>query len=220
MKKSKSDLTKQRILTAARAVFARQPYHAASMRMIGKEGGFDHPIIRYHFPSKANLFKTVISDILDEFYEVNLNSYHGLQEMSPEDGLSEYIDRIILYARNNSESLKIVMLNIAQNDTTDEIEKVPGYEQIPDFFARTRNTFNEKISVRVSDEEVRRYVDSFNTLLVSYLGAGSCYASILGMKPDSRNYLTWVKETLMFLFLSKLKKMVYGEKIRMETVQV
>ena len=214
VKKTKSDKTKDKILIAARAVFARHPYHAASMRMIGKEGDFDHPIIRYHFPSKARLFETVISDICDEFYTANLQCYKGLEGIPPEQGFSQYIDRLIKYSNKNSESLSILMLNIAHSDTGDEEEKVPGYSKIPEFFARTRATFNEKVPVKASDEEVERYLDSFNTLLVSYLGASSCHASILGIKPNSTKYRSWVKKTLTFLFLSKLKRLIYGDDYR------
>ena len=35
---NKSALTRAKIITAAKNVFARLPYQAASMRMIGKEG--------------------------------------------------------------------------------------------------------------------------------------------------------------------------------------
>ena len=48
--------TRLKILKAARKVFAQYAYHAASIRMIGKEAGIDHPLISYYFPSKANSY--------------------------------------------------------------------------------------------------------------------------------------------------------------------
>ncbi len=78
--------TRLKILKAARKVFAQYAYHAASIRMIGKEAGIDHPLISYYFPSKAKLFEAVLADIVQEWNTANQDWIEGLDQMHPEAG--------------------------------------------------------------------------------------------------------------------------------------
>jgi len=87
-KAAKSEVTRERILRAARKVFAEHPYNAASFRMIGREGGFDHPLINYYFPRKADLFEAVVVEICEEFYQANISWFEGLEGLPPRQGLS------------------------------------------------------------------------------------------------------------------------------------
>jgi AcrR family transcriptional regulator len=52
--------TKKRILDAAEKLFARQGFHATSMRMLTKEAGVNLAAVNYHFGSKEELIKAVI----------------------------------------------------------------------------------------------------------------------------------------------------------------
>jgi AcrR family transcriptional regulator len=51
--------TKKRILDAAEKLFARQGFHATSMRMLTKEAGVNLAAVNYHFGSKVELIKAV-----------------------------------------------------------------------------------------------------------------------------------------------------------------
>jgi len=100
------------------------------------------------------------------------------------------------------------MLNMAQ------IEKplqIPGYQHIPELFDKTRRTFEEKVPLRASALEIGMFLNSFNTLAFSFLGASSCQAQILGMDPEGNQYRKWVKDTLMFMFLSPLKRLISAD---------
>ncbi len=201
----KSDITRDRIVTAAKTVFARLPYHAASMRMIGKEGGFNHEIIRYHFPNKAGLFQTILRDICDDFYYSNISFLDGLSGMEPKEGFSLYIDRFLVHHFRSPEALRIIVLNMVM---TEKPESIPGYRYIPDMLSSTRGTFREKVPVIASDEEIEIFISSFNNLLLHLLGASYCQASILGLKHTGTKYRQWVKTTLLEIFLPHLKRLV------------
>ncbi len=205
----KADVTRNRILNAARKVFARHSYHAASIRMIGAEGGFDHGIIRYHFASKAILFESVIKTICDEYVKSNESWLDGLEVMSPSKGFSLYLDRFLDYNFKHPDVIRIFMQNIAQ---ADKPELIPGYKHIPDVLARTRRTFEEKITLNASKDEISMFVDSFNSQTIYFIGASSCQALSLGMKPESAKYRKWVKDTLMFIFLPHLFKLIFPDR--------
>lgn len=202
---NKSALTRAKIITAAKNVFARLPYQAASMRMIGKEGGFNHELIRYHFPNKAELFATIMKDICDDFYRSNISFLEGMTDMSVENGFSTYLDRFLAHHYLNPEALRIIVINMV---IAAEFESIPGYRYIPEMLASTRKTFQEKILLRASDAEVERFLSGFNNLLLHLLGADYCQARILGLKHTDRKYREWVKTTLMGIFLPHLKRLV------------
>ena len=200
-----SAATRQRILDAAASVFARLPYHAASLRMIGREGDFNHEIIRYHFPSKAALFETVLSGICDGIYRANLSFLGEIAGLETGEGFSLYLDRFLDYHHRNPGALRIIVLNIAM---TDDPESVPGYRHIPALLSRTRATFQEKLAVTAPDDEVARFLYGFNNLLLHLLGASYCQANILGLKHTGPKYREWVKRTMTEIFLPHMKRIL------------
>jgi AcrR family transcriptional regulator len=201
----KSEITREKILSAARTVFSEHPYKAASMRMIGKTGGFDHPLIHYYFPSKAELFEAVVAEICDDFYRNSMSWFDGLDRLLPKDGLPLYIDRFLDYNFKHPEAFKIISLNSSQFD---KLSEIPGYLHIPEVLAKTRRTFEENVPLQAPSAEVGKFINSFNSLVIFYLGSASCQAEVLGMEPGSNEYRIWVKETLIYVFLPLLEKLI------------
>lgn len=204
-KGAKGEISRENIMKAARMVFAEYPYKSASLRLIGKQGGFEHPLIHYYFPSKAELFRAVIQEMCDEFYQATLTWFEGLAGKPPEVGLASFIERLLDYSAANPEPFRMIFMNMA---TISRLEEIPGAELIPELFARLRNAFMDRLPVRGGEEEIIMYTDSFNTLAISYLGASGCHAQVLGLEPDSPEYRNHLKNTLMFLFLPQLIRFI------------
>jgi AcrR family transcriptional regulator len=59
-------LTRERLLTAARAVFARRGFHAASVEEIAAEGGYSTGALYSNFSGKEDLFLAVLDREIDE----------------------------------------------------------------------------------------------------------------------------------------------------------
>lgn len=59
-RKAEQELSKDRILDAARDIFIQKGYQQASMRQIAQELGFSHGAIYYHFKNKAELFYALV----------------------------------------------------------------------------------------------------------------------------------------------------------------
>lgn len=201
----KEKSTRDKILHAATKVFSMHPYHSASIRMIGKEGGFGHAIIRYYYPTKADLFCAVAVNICDEIYQKNDKWLKEITGLDPKQAISVYMDRFLHYAFEKPEALRIIIQNAAQPDLPNQ---VPGYDILTDFLTRIRTRFETYLPVRVSHDLIVRYLDSFNGLLLFYLGASSYESALLGMSPESREYGEWVKRTMVELFYPMLMEMV------------
>ncbi len=200
--------TRNKILEAAKRVFAEHPYSAASIRMVGNEAGIDHPLISYYFPTKADLFEAVLEEIAQTYYEANTSWFEGLGELSASRGFSLYLDRLLDFTSKHPEALRIIALNLAQPE---EAAIIPGYRRIQGLFTSNAETFRKVATLRASARQIRMFTESFNTLVINYLGASAYYAGILGLTPRSPAYLKWVKETLLFLFLAPLKQLILGE---------
>jgi len=207
-KRNEKTATREKILEAAKRVFSEHPYSAASIRMVGKAAGIDHPLISYYFPTKAELFEAVVEDVAETYVRANTSWFEGLEALSVSHGLSLYLDRLIDFTSRHPETLRIVALNLVQPE---ESAIIPGYNQIQGLLTRSTETFRKVAALRSSRREIRMFTESFNTLVINYLGAATYYAGILGMNPRSPAYRRWVKETLLLLFLPRLKQLIRGE---------
>lgn len=205
----KGENTRKRILQAARTVFSNHPYHSASVRMVGKAGNFDHPIIHYYFPKKKGLFDAVVQELLSEI-DIFANSwYKDLDTMSVGKAFSLCIDRLFEFHFSSPDLFRLIMQNTAH---VEDYSNFPALDHYMAFFDGFLQTFRDKIPYTAPDEDVRRFVYSFTVVVTNYLGASSTYAQFLGLDPANQAYRDWVKETLMFVFLPRLKKiMVYDE---------
>ena len=199
------DSSREKIIAAARKVFAEHPYYMATIRMVGNAGGFDHQLIAYYFPTKAELFEAVVAATCEEFYLANKSWYIGIEGLGLREGFSLYLDRLLEYNTLNPEPLRIMALNAPLIERLDEI---PGYFYIPEVLAKTRTTFEDNIKLVAGPDEIGRFINTFNTFIIFYLGAAPSQAEVLGMNPQSLTYRNWVKETFLYVFSPLLKNLV------------
>ncbi len=201
-KNDKGKDTRQMILNAARIVFARHSYNAASIRMIAAQGEFYHGLIRYHFPSKASIFEAVIKEscqILSHEHKI------WLKEASVRDrekGLSIFMDRFIEFSKKHPEICRIIIQNISH----DEPSTLPGYQHLKELLTSSRKNFKEITNLSIPSDDIVKFLTSLDALNFYYLGAKPMAADIVDMDPESAKYLKWVKDTLIFIFLPVLNQ--------------
>jgi AcrR family transcriptional regulator len=204
-KNKKGVRTRETILKAARKVFSEYPYHAASMRMIGKAAGIEHPLINYYFPGKAELFETIILNICEEFVRSNKEWFDSVKELRTSEGFIKYIGQLLDFNQRNPEPLRILALNISQ---AEHISQIPGYQHFPALIENIQKIFEEKIHLKGTSQEIRMFIHSFNFLVIAFLGASPCIAQVQGMDPGSSQYREWVRNTLAFIFLPRLRDII------------
>jgi AcrR family transcriptional regulator len=206
---AKKKPTREKILEAAIQVFSDYPFYSASIRMIGKAAKIDHPLVSYHFPTKAVLFEEVIEHVTNEFYQANILWLEGLEGLHLATGFDLYLDRFIEFSVNHPSALRIITLNLVQSQ---EHEDIPGYKRLRDFFARCKQTLKQNIPLQGDAHDIEMLLNNFNVLAINYLGGGTYYARILGLEPGSPQYLKWVKQTMTFAFLPRFKQMTRSKK--------
>jgi TetR/AcrR family transcriptional regulator len=205
MKDKKGIRTRELITRAARKVFSEHPYHAASMRMIGKEAGIEHPLINYYFPSKARLFETITHDICDEFLARTEEWLTEVREAKTPDGFLIYINRLLEFNSDNPEPIRLLALNMTQ---AEHITQIPGYQQFPDLIEKIQQLFMKIIPNRGTKQAVGMFINSFTFQVISLLGSSPCVAQVQGMEPGSAEFKDWVRNTLVYIYLPHLRNLI------------
>jgi len=201
-KRKSSDAKKEIILRAARKVFSRHPYHAASMRMIAKEARIDHPLIIYYFPTKAVLFETVMKDLIEKFSREIPNWFKGIAEMTLSEGVSTYLDRAIAFHRKNPEIMRIMVLNMAQ--AIHKPNLIPGYQYIQRVIDLGTDQFQEGSRFNINDPQANYFIKGTSLLIINLMGAREYHAEIQGLDAASDAYFQWAKDVIMFMILPVL----------------
>lgn len=173
--------------------------------MVGKAAGIEHPLVSYYFPTKAALFEEVLAVATADYYHANISWFEGLEGLDPETGLSIYLDRFLDFARKHPKPLRIIALNLVQAQGVDII---PGYRRLQSLFTKMTRTFIAAAPLQGPADSIRMLTTNFNTMAINYLGASTYYAGIMGIAPDSPDYLKWVKDSLTFMVLPVLKQLL------------
>jgi AcrR family transcriptional regulator len=163
--------TRRMILDAATKVFAAHPYDAASIRMIAAQGGFYHGLIRYYFPNKAIIFKTVVEEVNQSLLTANKEWLSEISTLSPQKALGVYIDRIISFFQTQPEAFRIFVQNISHSDPS----SLPGYSHMVNYVISSQKEF-ENTFKKLPKDMVRRFLTAFHVLALNYMGADNFYA--------------------------------------------
>jgi TetR/AcrR family transcriptional regulator len=201
----KKQETKDKILDAAQQVFTTYPYHSAGIRMISELAGVDHPLIKYYFGSKADLFCEVISRMRMQKTELQKNWLTSVRGMGPTRGFPLFLDYLLEDHRKRPGLLNLVSLNFRQSD---QKKQPPGFDLIEDFVQTEIVNMKESLGIDVPEHEAEMWVRTLVSTQISFLGGSSNHAKMMGMDPKSIVYFNWVKKTILFNFLPSLKLII------------
>lgn len=111
---------KKHILSAAEVVFAAYGYRGGTVGMIAEQARLPKPNIFYYFPSKAEIYDSLLTAILDDWVgKMTLFEQAG---DGPEDKISAYIRGKLEFSRTRP--------NASQVFANEIISGAPNIEQI------------------------------------------------------------------------------------------
>lgn len=175
--------------------------------MIASEGGFPHALIRYYFPTKADLFDAVAEKICRDLYQACEDAVGEVRSMGRRRGFSHYVWRLIEFHQENPWVFRILLLNLS----VETVETVPGQTRIIGTVETVRKMLINSLKLKASLEEIGRFTDSFNALVFYYLGTPDNAAWLLHLDPHSKAYTQWVHQTLTHIFLPALDDLFQGD---------
>ena len=203
---SKSAVTKRNIVSAARRVFSRHPYYKASIRMIAAEGGFHFSLINHYF-SKSQLFGAVAKEMSEELLAAFSSWLKGLDAMSPEKGLSLFLDRALDYFFKNPDVLLILMKNAGEAGSKGT---APGFDDFSKYVFTGSRFLVDTLGHGKNTRHIVIWFYGMLNLMINFVGAAPYHCQVLNMDPKSDDYRHWVKESLMYLFLPQLQELLRG----------
>jgi TetR/AcrR family transcriptional regulator len=116
VRKEKSDKTAERILTAARKIFAKKGYSGAHVDEIAELAGVNKATIYYQIGDKDTLYANVIHQVLGNTAQ---NIAEAVAKVdSPEEKLKAYINCIAANVDKNPDLPPIMMREVASGGAT------------------------------------------------------------------------------------------------------
>ncbi len=189
------------IIAAARRVFSRYPYNAASIRMIGSAGNFDFTRIHHFYPTKEDLFEAVAKDVCEEFIGAAVGWRRGLSGLPVTEVLTLYLKRALDYCFESCEALGLLMHNIAQYE---RFKHLAGFGYISRFLAGLLDNVLPLMPPDAPQERVRMWLYTIITLVYTFAGSPDYPASLMNVRADSEFYRRRIYETLIFVFSPSL----------------
>ena len=106
-----SDETKDKILTAALKVFAKEGYKSATIRSIAIDSGFTEMTLFRKFGTKENVFDAAMKLNYEKFQEDYLSLVDNLEQEfeSPNEFLTRYVKKLEGYFGDNFEFLSLMV---------------------------------------------------------------------------------------------------------------
>ena len=209
--KTKGEITRNRLVQAARSVFSKYPYEVGSIRMIGKEGNIDFTQIRNYFPTKESLFLAVAHELYHEFVREVLRVYDGLDQMtSIMESHNLSTKRLLNHCFKSRQALALIVQNAARIGHMGL--SLPGFDYIPEYVTTIERVSRDLETLKAPDKELRFLIFFKALICINSIGAASCYAKLYDMEPESEPYQQWIYSTYIFLIYPRYRDLVltYG----------
>jgi AcrR family transcriptional regulator len=117
------ELSKEKIMEAARELFVTHGYRHVSMRQIAKELGYSHGSIYYHFRNKADLFYSLVNQdfaLLDQQLDEVLR-----QDLEPARKLEKVLLGYIEFGLDNQSHYEIMFV-IRDEELASKLQEKPN----------------------------------------------------------------------------------------------
>ncbi|MDY6824227.1 MAG: TetR/AcrR family transcriptional regulator [Thermodesulfobacteriota bacterium] len=210
VRQTKGEMSRKKILEAARRVFTRYPYNAASIRKIGREGGFDFTLVHHYFPTKRSLVEALAENFHYDFFQMTTtwlsevtrskNDYIDLY-----NGFKSFIDHCVAFYFNTPSAPALIMQNIGHPE---QMEGIPGFKASKGFYEELNRFMKDLLPVTASRQTLQKWHYCLTMLINTFIGTPGYPARLLNMDPEGPEYRQWVKTTLTDLFYPSLRQMV------------
>lgn len=128
-RKERERLARQReILRAARELFARNGFHDTTLDDIARHAEFGKGTIYNYFPSKEDLFFTIIDEVLDGIQAI-AEAAVGTSKGKAREKLSAYARDIVSYCREHSDLIRVISREVPHIDSRERRARVAGIKR-------------------------------------------------------------------------------------------
>ena len=184
MQCEKSDLTRERILTAAEEEFSEKGFYGARVDAIAAASGINKRMIYAHFDSKENLYTKVLLRVYEKLAQCEREFM--VDNLSPLDAIKNIIEISFGYLKNNPNFVRMLMwenLNKGMSIPEGELARVkaPSMEYINKQLVK-----GKELGIFRKDIDIYHVSVSLMNFCFSYFSNQHTMASILGRDITSK----------------------------------
>lgn len=170
LRKEQAEITKQKLLKSARALFSENGYRGTSVRSINRSVGLADGILYHYFPGgKRELFQTIVTQ---SFKKVQNDVKTYQERLNGTDASLEnfFIEAFGHFAKTVDDNIDIIRIFVKENDVQEFISS----EQILAIFNRKKECFSDFLKKRAEKGEIKEidFTTAASTLvsaLVNYI---------------------------------------------------
>jgi AcrR family transcriptional regulator len=181
---SRAQESRDEILQAATALFARRGFHETSMAEVAREAGVSKALIFWHFKTKEELFFAVLARLLEPYVIDFAEERSALDEKTQ---ILKLIEAYLSFVRDHADSIRFFVAQLLRSE-----KPSPALNnQVLALYEGYRALLTDLIQHAQDDGLCSRRLDAANTaafllstlngLLISYLFLGNQALSLEGM---------------------------------------
>lgn len=189
-----ADVTKQKIIKAARSLFAKRGIEGVGIREIADDIGINHAMIIRYFGSKANLAEVVLQNELKKYYElIDINTNQS------DEQIGSLLREKMLYSISESDPQTTIRFITRLEMDGSNLELV-----IPE---KSEHHFNQLTALlgsqqKVSADKARQLAIIISAVIGSLVNQPKWLSFAAGMSPDE---IDQQKEQIIDLLLNMVK---------------
>lgn len=199
----RAELTREKLITAAKSLFSQRGYDAVAVREIEVEAGVQRNLLYYHFGSKEGLWKVVAADMLAALEVFRQNRDEVLKDLPPHEHLAYSIRSYVRFCASMTEFHRMMLLECKRNSWRLEwlVETLlrPAAMEVRELVAKDPN-------LHIDDEE-------FVSWYYMFIGAGATIFSLapeaellFGFDPTTNDAIDRHAQLMVDFLLSKASK--------------
>jgi AcrR family transcriptional regulator len=201
---------RDRILDAARLLFARHGYHGTTTRGICELAGVPLGSLHYYFRSKEALYVSVLQEMLREEARIGRAverdlSGTGSTAARPER-LRRLVRRWVEFLFENPEVARIGLHRVVE----DGVEDFPADAPSPLPAGPAVEQLLEKVLGTPRTLATRAQILAANDLVAGFIGGAAHHARVLGIPADSETYRDLVTRTVLALYAPLMQEGIDG----------
>lgn len=163
VERSSGDETRERIINAAAAAFARDGFSGATLREIGEAAGTHFQLIRHHFGSKEQLWESVVEELSRRSQEAGLHHEQAITGLALRDQVKAQVRALVAHEVANPE-LHVMLMR-------ESMKGSDRYLRVYDRYVSRFASLAEAFLGRMQQEGVIRDDIPLKDLVLAFRGA-------------------------------------------------
>jgi AcrR family transcriptional regulator len=196
-----AELSKEKIINAAKVVFAEKGFHKTTLSEIGEKSGLSRTTPSYFYKNKENLYKAVIDTLIsDEKKYVSNLKYSGEITI---DSLKDLLHRHIDYTFKHPYLSKIIIWESLNEERQEWI-----HDYFPDMFHWSYSYLNKAQECGLIRDEIDTYSLWLNAMAMAWLPiiTEKTFMKSINREINNDRFLEFHKKQIEMLIFESIQK--------------